>query len=77
MEILQDVLDKVHVAHLAAFLLHRVQVAEFAEGGVPRRFRLHSLREVLLDQRLKMKLDFFVELAFSLFPAKERAQTER
>src|SRR5262249_23508093 len=75
-DILQHVLNEIHVARLATFLLQGFYMSQFVEGSSPRSLGLHSLRDVLIDQRLKMKLDLLIKLLLRMLAVKERAQTK-
>ena len=77
MDVLQNVFDEVYVAHFAAFLLHGLEVTQFAESGSPSSFGLDSLREILIDQGLKMKFDLLVQFALYFLTAEQRVQPQR
>src|SRR5260370_40915446 len=72
-----EILDKIYLARLPAFLFHLLDASERPQSGITSFLRVHSLRDVLLDLVLQVKLELLAEFQLCFLSMKERAHAKR
>ena len=73
-QVLRDRVDEGKCHSFTVLLLHRFDRAKAAQRRIPRRRRIHSRFEVVLDLHLQMKAHFFVQLALQSFMREHATQ---
>jgi hypothetical protein len=75
--ILNQILDVVHSAHISALLFGLFDAAKFAQGGVAGFLRIHPFPDLLLDQVFQVEAQFIAQLLFDTLTLEKRAEPQR
>jgi hypothetical protein len=75
-DVLQEIVDEVDVAGVAAFFLDLLHTSEGLQGSATSFLSIHPLRDEFIDLILQVKLEFLTEIQLSFVLAKQRAQAE-
>jgi hypothetical protein len=75
-EVLKEILEALNAPLDTAFLLNLLHSAQLPKGSVSSFLRVHSSRDVLVDQPVEMKRQLVPQLLFDELLAKERSASE-